>query len=203
MMRVMVFVCVCFLLPGSKTLLAADHDYKKVVKEDLWGKLYKDGGASFYQRKAFEKNSPLLTESHVYPTSRVRDHLQCGTHRSCLRSSERYQEVISDLHNIVIAELNLAFKLKASVFGILDDTIEKDNSGMRIHLHMVEPSDDRKGDVARILFYMHSRYELPLPSSAADLNLWSQNDPPSKEERLRNARIAEIQGNENPYVSSP
>ncbi|MDW7696005.1 endonuclease [Flammeovirgaceae bacterium SG7u.111] len=82
-----------------------------------------------------------------------------------------------------------------------------------------DPRDDKKGDVARILFYMATRYE----GSARDLELvnrishsgdpeigvlftmlqWHKQDPVSDEEKARNEGIYGYQGNRNPFVDHP
>ncbi len=81
-----------------------------------------------------------------------------------------------------------------------------------------EPIDAFKGDLVRSHFYMGTRYygedaswpgspatdgaEL-LPWAAAQYLAWSQTDPVSWKERLRNGAIYAIQGNRNPFVDHP
>jgi endonuclease I len=84
-----------------------------------------------------------------------------------------------------------------------------------------EPRDAVKGDVARMMFYMATRYEghdlitpdLELVTSVTNNNTamgnvctlldWNTQDPVDIFESLRNAKIQEIQGNRNPYVDNP
>lgn len=83
-----------------------------------------------------------------------------------------------------------------------------------------EPPDRVKGDVARILFYMATRYE---KSDSVDLELneklnngsapyhgklsvlleWHKQDPVDEFERNRNNVIQEWQGNRNPFIDHP
>ncbi|MFJ7408919.1 MULTISPECIES: endonuclease [unclassified Lysinibacillus] len=83
-----------------------------------------------------------------------------------------------------------------------------------------EPPNNVKGDVARILFYMATRYE---PGDKVDLELnekvnngtapnhgklsvllqWHQQDPVDEFEKRRNDRIYEVQGNRNPFIDHP
>jgi hypothetical protein len=89
------------------------------------------------------------------------------------------------------------------------------------------PRDDYpaplRGDYARTLFYMAVRYQGNDSSLTPDLELvsgkpekgtpylgglcqlldWHQSDPVSEQERRRNERIYEWQGNRNPFVDQP
>ncbi len=84
-----------------------------------------------------------------------------------------------------------------------------------------EPGPATKGQVARILFYMATRYEdadleidlelvdkintFPLPEHGklSTLLEWNNQYPPSDFERRRNERIYQIQQNRNPFVDKP
>lgn len=84
-----------------------------------------------------------------------------------------------------------------------------------------EPSDEYKGDFARIYFYFVTCYQdyewrstyaymftnstyLSLKDWAIDLLLdWSRNDPVSQKEIDRNDAVYAIQGNRNPFVDDP
>ncbi|MEM1054699.1 MAG: endonuclease [Bacteroidota bacterium] len=68
-----------------------------------------------------------------------------------------------------------------------------------------EPREDRKGDIARAVFYVVATY----PERAAlsffrtmqdDLLVWNRADPPDERERARSAWVASLQGTENPFV---
>ncbi len=84
-----------------------------------------------------------------------------------------------------------------------------------------EPRDDAKGDVARIIFYMATRYEgvsgeldlqakdavnnspNPWHGKLSTLLTWNSNDPPDDFERHRNNVIYSWQGNRNPFIDYP
>ncbi len=84
-----------------------------------------------------------------------------------------------------------------------------------------EPSNAVKGQVARIIFYMATRYEgendeldleavdalntFPLPEHGklSTLLQWNRDFPPTDFERRRNERIWESQQNRNPFVDYP
>ncbi|MBQ8657442.1 MAG: endonuclease [Prevotella sp.] len=82
-----------------------------------------------------------------------------------------------------------------------------------------EPNDEIKGDIARIYFYMITRYESSCGSWGHDvftttypglttwtldmMMRWSKNDPVDEREIQRNNAVYEVQGNRNPYVDYP
>jgi serine protease len=85
-----------------------------------------------------------------------------------------------------------------------------------------EPRNAMKGDIARMMFYMHVRYNGGDNTGTDDLALvnytgtsnanlgklctlvsWHDQDPVSAEEIARHARIVERQGNRNPFVDYP
>ncbi|MCF6185326.1 MAG: endonuclease, partial [Bacteroidales bacterium] len=87
-----------------------------------------------------------------------------------------------------------------------------------------EPLDDFKGDFARMLFYMATRYKDEIPtwySTGTDIQkvfqstgefqpayyqmlyAWHIADPVSQKELARNDDVYDIQGNANPYINHP
>lgn len=72
-----------------------------------------------------------------------------------------------------------------------------------------EPNDNVKGDVARIIFYLMTRYSESDRHSWSDvctgyelLKSWNSSDPVDSWERHRNEAIYEIQGNRNPFIDN-
>ncbi len=72
------------------------------------------------------------------------------------------------------------------------------------------PKDEYKGDVARIIFYLMTRYSqsdnYSFTSIAESLELliaWNKLDPVSPHEQHRNDYIYTIQGNRNPFIDYP
>lgn len=78
------------------------------------------------------------------------------------------------------------------------------------------PGDEWKGDVARIIMYMYTRY----PTQCEALNIgygnlnststmptvfldWNADDPVSQSEIYRNETIYSVQGNRNPFIDNP
>lgn len=78
------------------------------------------------------------------------------------------------------------------------------------------PGDEWKGDVARIIMYMHIRYPSQCPANDigvgtninhADMKdvflQWNVEDPVSVYETQRNTVLESMQGNRNPFIDNP
>lgn len=71
-----------------------------------------------------------------------------------------------------------------------------------------EPPENRKGDVARQVFYFYTMYPteagvIELIADPAMLLQWHNTDPVDSQELERNDRIELVQGNRNPYIDYP
>jgi deoxyribonuclease-1 len=66
---------------------------------------------------------------------------------------------------------------------------------------VVEPRPASRGNIARAMLYMEGRYDLKLYERQRRLLLeWHRSDPVDEHERWRNRRIAEVQGERNPWI---
>ncbi|WP_158857596.1 endonuclease I family protein [Lunatibacter salilacus] len=100
-------------------------------------------------------------------------------------------------------------------------TVETENRSSK-EFWVWEPSDEVKGDIARMLFYMAVRYEgpgydlelvdsivprqnkLPLLGKLSTLLEWHRRDPVNSWEKRRNEVIFNnYQGNRNPFIDNP
>lgn len=71
-------------------------------------------------------------------------------------------------------------------------------------LQVFAPRPERRGDVARAMFYMTTRWGLDLEDhEEAVLRRWDLADPVDNRERARNEAVEAVQGNRNPYVDCP
>ena len=84
------------------------------------------------------------------------------------------------------------------------------NSGCEYNTTYFEPNDEVKGDVARIIFYLFTRYPQSntydfenVAQSLEVLLTWHEQDPVDEWEMRRNNRTYEIQGNRNPFIDNP
>jgi hypothetical protein len=75
-----------------------------------------------------------------------------------------------------------------------------------------EPRAERRGDLARAIFYFYVRYVPDIPGSLSLENFnveettllqWAAADPVDDFERARNNEIYAVQGNRNPFVDVP
>lgn len=127
----------------------------------------------------------------------------------------------ADAHHLRASEKNINSARNNSYF----DEVSNGNSdiyGNTWTSDVFEPRDEVKGDVARMLFYMVTRYhdsELTLtldntgtyPSQDGNGTLgklstlvkWHYEDPVDEKEEKRNDVVAKYQGNRNPYIDHP
>jgi deoxyribonuclease I len=141
--------------------------------------------------------TPLCTDPDGKPFAGV----EC-----CRESDPVFRAMEGDLHNLVpvVAELQQDRSSydfgevagEARMYGMCNFEVDHPTA-------VVEPRDDRRGDIARIYLYMVQTYgDLVLVDGEA-LELyraWHEADPPDAWEIERNAKIVELQGNANPLL---
>ena len=127
---------------------------------------------------------------------------QC-TPWQCRENNRDYQRMASDLHNIVPENARFDYERRAAKFEDLPAGTAVEGCGYKRSFGIIEPPASIKGDIARALLYMHTTYGLPLYGDLNQLKTWTRIDPPSDTEMARNLRIAELQGNENPFITHP
>lgn len=121
----------------------------------------------------------------------------------------------SDLHHVRAEDTSLNSSRGNKPFGNVTNGSEakmkaSSSSGCYSDTTYFEPQDCAKGDVARVLFYMLTRYseadsvEITSIASSMDLLLeWNELDPVDELETQRNNVTEEIQGNRNPFIDYP
>lgn len=125
--------------------------------------------------------------------------------RKCARkTSADFRKMEADLYNLVpaIGELN-RYRGTKGFRKILDETTSSVCS-LQIGQSHIEPPDSLKGFIARVYLYMHKSYPNRMKLSSKQKKLyssWHKESPPSSFELTRGQRIANIQGNKNPYLS--
>ena len=136
---------------------------------------------------------------HTWPRSRLIDD----------ETSAQYEHQQSDLHHLLPAR-SVVNSLRGSqhfgepVYGI-DRQYTPALSGQDADGHSVFlPIEERRGDVARVIFYMSLRWGLDIPDyEEENLRAWHLADPVDAWEIERNQRIQDLQGNRNPFIDCP
>lgn len=202
-LRTLIILSLCLYTMGSTAAQDVFKDPKATLKQEFWGKLYANGGKTLYCEKDFKSKNVLITETYVYSTLWMRDYLDCGTARRCLKQHPEYGRMASDLHNIYPGEARVELDRRSSKFEDLDHTLDSDDCGNKLAYGVMEPKDDVKGDIARSILYMHVTYDLPIVGDMDQLKRWNLLDPPSPDEISRNDQIQTLQGNGNPFITNP
>ncbi|MFZ1559792.1 MAG: endonuclease [Saprospiraceae bacterium] len=134
---------------------------------------------------------------------------------------------LGDLHHLVPTRASINTLRRNAPFAEIPDVqtkywIHKDKvitiiPGKDIHLYsesksnVFEPSEFRKGDIARAVFYFYTFYKSEVDrktktffsSMLSDLCRWHRSDIVDSTEILRSFAIASIQSNINPYIFDP
>ncbi|WP_029033919.1 Ig-like domain-containing protein [Salinimicrobium terrae] len=136
---------------------------------------------SEYQEGDVSEGETFNTE-HIYPQSRLAS-----------------QEAKNDMHLMRVAdiEINEARSYYPFTEGSGDAKLVNENSWY--------PGDEWKGDVARIVLYVHLKYGEPF-SDVGNLEMflkWNVEDPVSAFEMQRQEIIEGAQGNRNPFIDNP
>jgi deoxyribonuclease-1 len=187
------------------------ENYDEVVLNTFWNDLYSNGGWSIYCGYRFD-SSTTLTEGRlfvieqIYPVSWMLKHLNCNSRRQCrLDKKSRFTRMEADMHNLYPAWQETDVSRRDTRFGMIEgEDWRYDKCDFERHLGITEPRALARGNIARSIFYMHSEYGVPIDKKMlAQLKLWNREDPPSKQEVLRNNIIEELQGNRNKYIDNP
>lgn len=174
----------------------------------LWRQVYADGGRTLYCDQTFGSDyNPGLNIEHVFPMSWVTRALGCGRRKACRDSSERFNQIEADLHNLFPSRTGINKARGAMPFGEIpgerrrfgDCDFEVDEAR-----RIVEPRPGARGDIARAMFYMQETYGLVIfEDFGRRLKQWHRDDPVNDAERRRNDAIEQIQGTRNPYIDEP
>ncbi|MDX2421300.1 MAG: endonuclease [Amphritea sp.] len=179
-------------------------DYKTAGK-----KLVPDWNSCGYTPRKNANRAGRIEWEHVVPAWAFGHQLQCwqeGGRKACKRI-DGFKRMESDLHNLVpaIGEVNgdrsnysfAQLEGEPRVYGRCD--MEVNFKGRK-----VEPPSNRQGDIARTYFYMRQQYGLRISSKQEKLfTVWNARDPVDSWELKRNELITALQGNSNPYITSP
>ncbi|MBV6492609.1 MAG: Extracellular deoxyribonuclease [Turneriella sp.] len=127
--------------------------------------------------------------------------------RLCARKvSSEFRRMEADLYNLYPAIGELNGDRSNYRYGIVD-TKEKRYGACEFYIEgkTIEPRRDIRGDIARVYFYMDDAYPkrgILGGKMRRLMEAWDKEDPVDKVECLRASLIAQLQGNENRFVSS-
>lgn len=135
-------------------------------------------------------NGSSWTREHVWPQSKLGASADNGT-----------ANIASDMQNLK--------PINQPINEVRSDKPFSDGSGT--HGVVADggyyPGDADRGDIARIIFYMHVRWNLTISrSTVGDINLflkWHSEDPVDDFERNRNEVLFNAQANRNPFIDHP
>ncbi|CAA6799198.1 MAG: Endonuclease I precursor (EC @ Extracellular deoxyribonuclease Dns (EC [uncultured Sulfurovum sp.] len=189
--------------PSHQKAFYSNCDY--VVKEKKLIPIHKTCGFKYRKNK---NRSERIEWEHVVPAWHFGHQLRCwqnGGRMTCRQTNTKFKQMEADMHNLVpaIGEINgdrSNFKYamiegEARLYGKVD--VEILFSGKK-----AEPQKNIYGDIARTYFYMRDRYGLRISKTQEKMLIaWNNLDPVSRWEKKRNKLIAELQGDDNKYVS--
>ena len=209
-MRIFRFLLLLLILPAVHAD-RIEHDYDYVAKKLFWNELYTYGGWTLYCGYRFNSNKEtvnhrLVEIEHIYPTASMLQQVGCNSRMQCREGgNKRFIQMEADMHNMYPVIQDILLPARKPLFGEIKGEHWKfkdcdyERSG-----GMVEPRPVARGNVARALLYMHIKYNVEInPATMKIIKLWNREDPPSKQEKLRNDRIEALQGQRNPYIDQP
>ena len=203
----MVLASLCLSLFFVSPVLADQTQIRNYSKARRlhWQKLYPHGGFTFYCGEPFEDKTGLNVE-HIYAASWMGAFLGCGSREDCRRTSERFNHMEADMHNLYPARADVNRARSNYLFAIIEgepgpeECDFEHNTSSRV----AEPRPIARGNIARAIFYMHKEYGLPIDTRMVDLlKAWNRADPVSCHEMRRNNTIEELQGTRNRFIDHP
>jgi deoxyribonuclease I len=185
--------------------------YDEIASGSFWQNLYPGGGWSLYCGYKFglrQKTGSNLTIGieHIYPTTAMARHAACHNRMQCRESKNlEFMRMEADLHNLYPVWQTVITHRYDFRFGLVNgEDWRFDDCDLEWKSGIIEPRQIARGNIARAMLYMHSRYDIPVDSASLALfKVWNRIDPPSKQEKVRNNRIERLQGNRNPYIDKP
>lgn len=178
------------------------------AREAFWNQLYAGGGRTLYCDVPFDPDDrPKVNIEHVFPMGWVVNGLDCDERAHCRNSSEHFNRIEADLHNLYPALADVNYARGSMRFGEVagEDRWSGDcDFEIEERARTVEPRPAVRGDIARSMFYMQDVYGLEIFRKQGNmLKQWHRGDPVSDEERRRNDAIEALQGTRNPYIDHP
>lgn len=229
MKRLLALLLIAMLSPSYADNPPTEFDDAKVIAKES---IYSDKKTTFYCGCDFEftgksggridlascgykprsegnlNRAERLEWEHIVPASnfgRARQCWQDGGRENCQKTDPVFNVMEANLHNLVpsIGEVN--GDRSNYNFGLVQNGIDEYGScdfKVDSKNRTAEPRDAVKGEVSRVYFYMHDRYDMRMsPQQQRLLMAWSEKYPPSAWEIERDKRIAKVMGHSNAFVT--
>ncbi|WP_432473354.1 endonuclease [Amphritea sp. HPY] len=182
-------------------------DYSSVTKESGKGKkLAPDWSTCGFTPRKQEKRASRIEWEHVMPAHHFGQHLQCwrdGGRKNC-KKDPTFRAMEGDMHNLVPAIGEVNGDRSNFKYGMLEGEARvygKCDAEVNFKAKRFEPAPAVRGDIARTYFYMSDKYKVSLSKQQRMLfEAWDKADPIDQWELEKSQRVADIQGNANPYV---
>jgi deoxyribonuclease-1 len=167
-------------------------------------------GLQSYFPKKQRKRSSRTEAEHAIPASwllKVNGKFrQCAIDSKKVKESAReyckkhdieYKQAHNDLVNLfpAVGQINADRSNKPFVETVKNKVKSYGKCDIQIGSRGIIPPPDRKGDIARVAFYMGDKYGVTYSKRQLDLfKAWDKSDPVSAKERALNKRIIQVQG---------
>ena len=192
-----------------RELAIKDYDTARPM---LWRSVYPNGGKTLYCNEAFDSDRRKgYNVEHVFPMSWATNGLNCGKRKQCRARSDAFNQIEADLHNLFPSRSDVNQDRSSFRFGEVKGESRrygrKCDFEVNERARVAEPSAEKRGEVARAMFYMADQYKAQglvlFKKQALLLEQWHKADPPSDEEHRRNNVIEKLQGNRNQFIDDP
>jgi deoxyribonuclease I len=161
-----------------------------------------------YKVRAQENRAKRTEYEHVTSAWALGHQRQCwqkGGRKNCVKTDPTFREMEADPHNLVIAIGEVNADRSNYSFGELPGSTSsygQCKTKVDFKQRRVEPRNEVKGQVARINFYMHDRYNLNMSKQQQQLMMaWNSKYKVTEWEIKRDNRIAKLTGHNNPFVT--
>ncbi len=161
-----------------------------------------------YAPRKQPKRAARIEWEHIMPAWEFGHQRQCwqqGGRKNCTKSDEGFRKMEGDLHNLVpaIGEVNgdrANYRFQqwngvAGQYGACPMVVD-------FAKRRAQPPEASRGAIARAYLYMAQRYDLRIAEQQLKLfNAWNKQYPADAWECQRNRRIAQLQGQANPFIT--
>lgn len=149
-----------------------------------------------------------LEWDHVLTAHALGHQRQCwqeGGRANCVKTDPVFRAMEANMFNLVPSVGEVNADRSNYRFGMLPSTAPKHGQcDFRVDFsqRVVQPRPEVRGEISRIYFYIHDRYNLRMSSQQEQLMMaWDRQYPVTAWERRRNEHIAQTMGHVNPFVT--